>query len=293
VALRISSIAEKVSSKNMLIFLKVNPAWCLFAILSVSLSQGQTHPSVPSEQPSMPTISAAPSARVVPPPPNYGFPDGQTFVYEVEWHLFNAGTARVTLGVDSGGQQHVTALADSAGVFNALYKVHDRFEAFFDPRTFCSLRVLKNTEEGSHSRQTELRFDYSRSKSVLDEKNLKTGEQKHVENDLPACVTDVVSGFYYLVSLPLQPGNTNTFPLNDGGKTTEVRARVEGREQVKVPAGTFQTVRVKAEAVSGALQNKGTVWTWFTDDAKHAPVQIRTKLGWGTLLFRLQRTEKQ
>jgi hypothetical protein len=214
-------------------------------------------------------------------------------VYEVEWHLFNAGTARVTLGVDSGGQQHVTALADSAGVFNALYKVHDRFEAFFDPRTFCSLRVLKNTEEGSHSRQTELRFDYSRSKSVLDEKNLKTGEQKHVENDLPACVTDVVSGFYYLVSLPLQPGNTNTFPLNDGGKTTEVRARVEGREQVKVPAGTFQTVRVKAEAVSGALQNKGTVWTWFTDDAKHAPVQIRTKLGWGTLLFRLQRTEKQ
>jgi hypothetical protein len=68
---------------------------------------------------------------------------------------------------------------------------------------------------------------------------------------------------------------------------------VEGREQVKVPAGTFQTVRVKAEAISGALQNKGTVWAWFTDDAKHTPVQIRTKLGWGTLLFRLQRTEKQ
>jgi len=293
VALRISSIAEKVSSKNMLIFLRLNPALCLFAMLSVSLSQGQARPSVPSEQASMPTISAAPSARVVPPPPNYGFADGQTYVYEVEWHLFNAGTARVTIGVDSSGQQHVTAVADSAGVVNALYKVHDRFEAFFDPRTFCSLRVSKNTEEGSHSRQTELRFDYSRSKSVLDEKNLKTGEQKHVENDVPACVTDVVSGFYYLASLPLQPGNTNTFPMNDGGKTTEVRARVEGREQVKVPASTFQTVRVKAEAISGALQNKGTVWAWFTDDAKHTPVQIRTKLGWGTLLFRLQRTEKQ
>jgi Protein of unknown function (DUF3108) len=276
----------------MQVFLKINPTWCLFAIFSVSLSPSQTTPSVPPNPTPMPTISAAPSARVVPPPPNYAFPNGQTYVYDVEWHLFNAGTARVTLGHDSG-QQHVTAVADSAGVVNALYKVHDRFEAFFDPRTFCSLRVSKHSEEGSHSRQTELHFDYSRNKSVLDEKNLKTGEQKHLESELPGCVTDVVSGFYYLASLPLQPGNTYTFPINDGNKTTEVTARVEAREKVKVPAGTFETVRVKAEAISGALQGKGTVWAWFTDDAKHTPVQMRSKLRWGTLLFRLQRIEKQ
>jgi hypothetical protein len=278
--------------RDMRIFLKFNPAWFLLAVLSVSLSKGQTRPSEPPSQPPISTISAAPSARIVPPPPNYGFPNGQTYVYVVEWHLFNAGTARVTLGLD-GGQQHVTAVANSAGVVNALYKVHDRFEAFFDPHTFCSLRISKHTEEGSHSRQTELGFDYSRNKSVLDEKNLKTGEQKHVETDLPGCVTDVVSGFYYLESLSLQPGDTNTFPINDGGKTTEVSARAEAREQIKVPAGTFQTVRVKAEAISGALQGKGTVWAWFTDDANHTPVQIRTKLGWGTLLFRLQGIEKQ
>jgi hypothetical protein len=276
----------------MHIFLKLNPAWCLSAILFASVWQEQNRPPLPPGPPPLATVSSAPSARVVPPPPNYAFPNGQTYVYDVEWHLFNAGIAKVTMGFD-GGQQHATAVADSAGVVNALYKVHDRLEAFFDPRTFCSQHVSKNTQEGSHSRQTELRFDYSRNKSVLDEKNLKTGEQKHVENDLSACVTDVVSGFYYLASLPLQPGNTNTFPINDGGKTTEVMAHVEGREQVKVPAATFQTVLIKAEAISGSLHGKGTVWAWFTDDANHTPVQIRTKLGWGTLLFRLQRIEKQ
>jgi len=52
-------------------------------------------------------------------------------------------------------------------------------------------------------------------------------------------------------------------------------------------------VRVKAEAISGALQGKGTVWAWFTDDANHTPLQMRSKLGWGTLLFRLQRIDKQ
>jgi len=269
-----------------------NPGWFLLAALCVPLSRAQINTPAPSSQPSLPTISAAPSAQIVPPPPNYHFPDGQTYVYAVEWHLFNAGAARVTLQSD-GGQQHVTAVADSSGVVNTLFKVHDRFEAFFDPRTFCSQRVSKSTQEGSHSRQTELHFDFTRRKSVFDEKNLKTGESKHVENDIPGCVTDVVSGFYYLASLPLQPGNSNTFAINDGGKTAEVTARVEAREQVKVPAGTFQTVRVKAEAVSGSMQGKGTVWVWFTDDPNHTPVQMRSKLGWGTLLFRLQRIEKQ
>jgi hypothetical protein len=243
-------------------------------------------------QDEVPTITSAPGSQVVPPPPNYRYPNGQTFVYAVEWHLFTAGTAKVTLST-SGSQQKVTATAESAGVVNALLKVSDHFEAFFDPRTFCSLRISKHTEEGSHARQSEANFDYARRKSTFDEKNLKTGESKHAENDLPSCVTDVVSGFYYLASLPLQSGSTYAFPISDGAKTTQVAARVEGKEQVKVPFGTYPTVRIRAEATSGPLQGKGIISAWFTDDANHIPVQMRSKLGWGTLLFRLQRIDKQ
>ncbi|MGB7583268.1 MAG: DUF3108 domain-containing protein [Terriglobales bacterium] len=255
----------------------------------VPLLRGQ-NPS-PSTQGGLPTISAAPSGQILPPPPNYRFPNGETYVYAVEWHMFTAGTAKVRLQAE-GGSEHVTATAVSTGFVNALYKVSDDFEASFDPHKFCSYQVSKHSEEGSHARQVDLHFDYSRGKSVEDVKNLKTGESKHVENDIPGCVTDVVSGFYYLSSLPLQEGNNYAFPINDGGKTTEVTIRVETHEQVKVPAGTFQTLRVKAEPTSGALKGKGTVWTWYTVDGQHLPVQMRSKLGWGTLLFRLLRVEK-
>jgi hypothetical protein len=274
----------------MRIVLKIIAVLFLLALCIYLL--GAQMPPPPAKQEPLPTISAAPSAQIVPPPPNYRFPDGQTYVYGVEWHLFNAGTTRVGLR-DDGPEQHVIATAVSAGVVSALYKVNDHFEAFFDPHRFCSQRVSKHIEEGSHSRQSELQFDYARGKSVLSEKNLKTGEHKQAENDIPACVTDVVSGFYYLASLPLQVGNAYAFTVNDGGKTNEVTAHVETREKVKVPAGTFQTVRVKAEAVSGVMRGKGTVWAWFTDDSSHTPVQMRSKLGWGTLLFRLQRVEKE
>lgn len=261
------------------------------AALAGGLCAGQTK-TANSEQKTLPTIGAAPSSAIVRPPADYKFPDGQTYVYGVEWHMFNAGTARMGMR-NEGGQQHVISTAVSSGVVNALYKVNDHFDAGFDPRTFCSLHVVKHIEEGSHSRESELHFDYAHNKSVLDEKNLKTGEQKHVENDIPGCVTDVITGFYYLSSLPLQAGNVNTFTVNDGGKTNEVTATVEGHEKVKVPAGTFDTVKVKCESVSGSLKGKGMVWAWFTDDGTHTPVQMRSKLGWGTLLFRLQRIEKQ
>ena len=225
---------------------------------------------------------------MIPPPPGYHFPDGQTYVYSVEWRLFTAGTAQVRME-PAGTNQRVIAIADSAGLVNVLYKIHDRFEALLDPRTFCSLHVSKYAEEGSRKHQNEIGFDYARGKSLLDEKNLQTSELKHVENDIPSCVTDVISAFYYVASLPLQPGSNYTFAVNDGGRTSEIMARVEAREQVKVPAGTFQTVRVQAEPISGLLKGKAAVWVWFDSDAEHAPVQIRSKLKWGTLLFKLQR----
>jgi hypothetical protein len=237
-------------------------------------------------------VSAAPATRILPVPANYRFPDGQSYVYAVEWHLFNAGSAVVRMEA-AGQERKVTAVADSAGVVNVLYRVHDRFEGYFNPRTFCSLRVVKHTEEGSRQRETDIRFDYPRGKSVLDEKNLKTGEAKHTENEIPACVTDVVTGFYYLASLPLQTGSSYNFPVSDGGKIAEVLARVEARERVKAPVGTFQTLRVTAEPTNGPLRKKAKIWVWFTDDANHTPVQMRAKLGWGTLVFRLQRLGQQ
>ena len=81
----------------------------------------------------------------------------------------------------------------------------------------------------------------------------------------------------------MTPNATYAFPLNDGGKTVTVQAHVEGKEQVKTPAGTFQTIRVGPEGDYGPLKNRGRIWIWYTDDAQHLPVQMRARLFWGTL----------
>jgi len=173
-----------------------------------------------------------------------------------------------------------------------LLRVQDRFNSYFDARSLCSSKVIKHTEEGSHRRETVITYDYSRGKSVLEERNFKTNEQKRTENDIPGCVTDVVSGILYVASLPLQQGASYSFPLNDGSKTVTVQAHVEGKEQVKTPAGTFNTIRVGPEGEYGPLKNRGRVWIWYTDDAQHLPVQMRARLLWGTLTIYLTSVSK-
>lgn len=191
----------------------------------------------------------------------------------------------------AGQEQRVLATADAIGFVALLYHVQDRFESFVDPKTYCSITLSKHTEEGFRRLDTNITFDQARKKSVLSEKNLKTNQNKQVENDIPGCVTDVVTSPYYIASLPLTANSIYRFPMNDGGKTAEVKVTVEGREEVKTTLGTYKTVRIHAAAESGPLKDKGQIWIWYTDDAQHTPIQMKARLFWGTLVFHLQKID--
>lgn len=237
------------------------------------------------------TVSATPQAAIQPPDTGFQYP-ALTLHYEADWRVWRAGTATLRIAPGSGDMEHVVATADSAGAVSALYRVEDRFESYFHRQTNCSDRILKHSEEGFHKRETSLLFDPAHGTSILDERNLRNGQTKHQETASPACVTDVLSGIFYLASQPMEPGEVHLVPLNDGGKTVPVTAAVEGREDVKTGVGTFHTLRVAIYATSGPLKGRGRVWIWYTDDALHLPVQMRSHLFWGTLTLRLTGIDK-
>ena len=235
-----------------------------------------------------PTIGS--KARIQPLRPGFEFPR-ETLRFEAEYHFVTAGVATLRIERD-GTQEHVTGVADSTGVVALLFHVRDRFNAHFDAQNLCSQKLIKHTEEGSHWRDTTITFDYKIKKAVLEEKNLKNGQSKRTENDIPGCVTDVMSGILYVSTLPLQKDAVYAFPLSDGGKTVTILAHVEGKEEIKTPAGTFQTIRVGPEGDYSALKNRGKVQIWYSDDSRHLPVQIQARMFWGTLTVYLAAIEK-
>jgi len=252
-------------------------------VITASASLGQSNASPAA-------MSAPPASRIIAPPPSFHMPESETLVYSVEWHLLNAGSATVVLQ-RSGSFEHLRALADTSGVVNKIYAVHDTFDADIEPRTFCTQHVSKHSQEGSRRIERQVHFNYQTAKSHMEESNLKTGNKRQADYDIPACVTDVVSGFFYAASLNLTAVSSQTFPVNDGGKTTDVKIDVEGRNRVKVPFGEFEALRVKAEPVSGPLKGKGVLWVWFTDDVRHIPLRVKCRLAFATILFQLQRLD--
>jgi hypothetical protein len=226
------------------------------------------------------------SATLAPPRPGFSFPQKQTLTYSVDWRVFSAGTAVIHFET-AGDRERISASADTIGAINMLFHVADRFQSDFDRQRGCTYDFDKQTVEGRRQINSTLRIDYGASKSILDEKNQVTGQTKHLEAPVSGCLTDLLTGVFYASSQPIALGHNFVIPVVDAMRTVLVTMKVEGREEIKTTLGTFKTLRVQPTADAGVVKNRGNIWVWYTDDERHLPVQMRARLFWGTITFRL------
>ncbi len=235
----------------------------------------------------------AQQAPVLPPPrAGFSFPQKQTLTYSVDWRVFPAGTAVVRFRAD-GNRENITASADTSGAINLLFHVSDRFQSSFDRSTGCTDDFNKQTVEGRRQVSSTLHVDYSQHRSILNEKNLVAGSSKHIESPVSGCMTDLLTGIFYAASQPIELGHSFVVPVVDALRTVPVTMKVEGREVIKTPLGAFNTLRVQPTADAGVVKNRGNIWIWYSDDARHLPVQMRARLFWGTITFRLISNENK
>lgn len=240
---------------------------------------------------------------VTPPMVGYSFPQHETLTFTVDWRVFTAGRAVFQLDAQPGLMK-VQATADTVGATNMIYQVVDRFQSSFNPQTGCSAGFSKQTQEGRRKITSDLLFTPGSAApppapsavpvlgtQALTERNLVRNTTKQQQGQIPACVIDSLSGIFYVGSQNLTVGQDFKMPLADAMRTVSVTMKVEAREEVKTPAGTFSAIRVQPTADAGVVKNRGTITIWYSDDARHIPVQIRAKLLWGTITFHLQSIE--
>jgi len=226
------------------------------------------------------------AATLAPPRPGYTFPQRQTLTYAVDWRVFPAGSAVIHFEA-AGDRERIIASAFTSGAINLIFHVADNFQSDFDRQTGCSYDFDKQTVEGRRQINSTLHLDYANSQSILDEKNQVNGQTKHLISPIHGCLTDLLTGIFYASSQPLVVGQSFVMPVADSTRTVPVTMRVESREEIKTTLGTFKTVRVHPTADAGVVKNRGDIWIWYTDDDRHLPVQMRARLFWGTITFRL------
>ncbi len=216
------------------------------------------------------------------------FSPGESLTYEITWSIFRAGQVTATLSKvneGAGDAYEVETTTRSQGFASLLYKVQNEFRSRFDPITACSRQISKKVNEGRRHKETQIVFDVARRRAILDERDLAnpSAPPKHAENEIPACVQDVVTAFYFVRRQPLHVGQQLLVPVNDGSKTHEVTVEVQARERIQTPLGPREAFRVEPKVFGGLYKRKGRMLIWFGDDEQRLPWRVKAMISVGAI----------
>lgn len=211
-----------------------------------------------------------------PPPMTVPFEVGERLAYEVRFGKLRVGEGTMEL-IDTetirGREAWHTRFRIRGGV--PFYRVDDVLESWIDKEAFHSLRFVQDLEEGGRMR--ERRYEFFPERRVFRENDGE--EEPSVENPL-----DDGSFLYFIRTLPLEVGQTYTFDRYFRPDRNPVVVKVIGRERIKVPAGTYETIVLQPVIKSkGVFSEKGEARIWLSDDSERIMVQMKTKTKIGSL----------
>ncbi len=221
-------------------------------------------------------------------------PSGLRLRYGVEWRLIRAGNATLTTDASLLPKQ-VQLQLQSVGLVNKLYRVDDRYSVTLNAKG-CPVEVLLHAEEGKRRRDTRITFDHEAKKlNYLERDLLKNEVVLAKELEIPACAFDIMGGLAHLRRQKIDLGQSIQLPLTDGKKLVSARVEAQEREEIRIPAGRFQTIRYEAFLFNNVLYGrKGRLFVWLTDDERRLPVQVRARLQFhvGTITLQLEKEER-
>jgi hypothetical protein len=208
---------------------------------------------------------------------------GEHLEYEVKFGKLRVGKGSMTVRAISdvrGREAWHTVLAIRGGI--PFFRVDDRLESWIDTRTFTSLRLAQQTNEGRYHRDKRIEFFPDRSTML----ELRDGAQ---EEPTVAEPLDEGALLYFLRTLPLNVGDRYSLDRYFRPDRNPVQLEVVRRERLRVPAGTFETIVIRPTIKSpGIFSENGRAEVWVTDDERRLMVQMTARLSFGTLSLSLR-----
>ncbi len=215
------------------------------------------------------------------------FSPGERLDFVLEWGGVGAGDATMEVFRETppeGSESwRILSVTTSRTFVDLLYKVRNRFESYLDPATLATVKYVVQQKEGGRKRDFVLIYDQFRGEVTRLSKDKKGQSQSDMFTTVPGAL-DSLSALYVLRQQPLQVGDKVGLTVFEGKKTYVLQVEVEGREKVKVPAGTFETLKLHPRLEEeGIFRKQGEMWIWVTDDERHMPVLMKTKVKIGSV----------
>lgn len=190
--------------------------------------------------------------------PTTPFRAGERLVYQVGWmDVVRVATAEVAAQNGTGTDWHFRAEAHTEGAFRLIYALDDRFDSYAAAGTLLTRRY----------------------RMALNEQGRQLAREAG-----PSGLRDPLAMLYYLRTIAWQPATVVRAGVSDGQRRWRVVARPEALvDEVIVPAGRFQAVRVAlvAEPEDGSAPLR--LRLWLARDGRNTPVRVEAEAPIGSL----------
>ena len=214
---------------------------------------------------------------------------GERVNFEIHYGVIQGGVVSLELRADTfRGKKvlHSVLLGKTTGMADAIFRVKDIYESYFEPSTGLPVFSIRNIREGRYTKYNEVIFDhYSRPDSAILTSDL-TGV--HVTEK---GIHDILSCFYFM--------RDNHFPYHEKLKKGDVITintwftdeyypvimRYQGTEEIKTKVGRVKCLKFNPVTEVGRLfKTQDDVTFWFTADRNHLPVRIRFNIFLGAFV---------
>ncbi len=202
---------------------------------------------------------------------------GEYLEYDLKYGAISAGSGRMeVLGIEEVRGRAAWRLEFSvSGGIPLFYRVHDVYYSWLDVETLNSLRFVQELSEGNRFRQRI--YDIFPDRGTYFE---------HGKSEVPSVPNplDDASFLFFVRTLPLEVGKEYEFNRYFDPRSNPVIIRVLRKEQIEVPAGTFEAVVLQPVIrTSGIFSEGGRAELWLSDDNRRILLQMKTKLPFGSL----------
>ncbi|WP_321286566.1 DUF3108 domain-containing protein [uncultured Sunxiuqinia sp.] len=202
--------------------------------------------------------------------------------YHMRYGFFRGGEA--TLSVEDTtyeGKEAIHLLLDgnTVGVTDLLFKVHDVYESFVDPKTYQPYMAIRNIQEGDYKWYNEAYF-FPEKDSLH---SLKSGA-----HEVPPTTIDFVTSFYYMRNTPylddFDGGEEFSIPVFHADKFFWMRVKYLGKTKIKSSLGEKQCHIIQPRIDKGKVLNSNSGLKFYiTNDKARIPVLLEFDLKVGSL----------
>ncbi|MCX7988257.1 MAG: DUF3108 domain-containing protein [Thermodesulfovibrio sp.] len=209
--------------------------------------------------------------------------------FNIYWMGIYAGSASVLVKGNSESIK-ISSEVNSASFISNFYYVHDKAESIVEkgkPKYFRLVQI-----EGKHRGDKEIKFDYN-SGEIIFINHIKN--KMSVHKGINKVFMDVLSGFFYFRTFPLDKNTSVFIDIFDSDKFATVEVKILKEEVIETSEGKeAKAILIKPELTTeGLFKRKGDIFIWISNDERKIPLKIETKVSVGKITAELKEYQKE